>query len=139
MPGGHIHTIHNDEKVPETAITEPLVHFDAHREHVNRLRERREVVLDHIHVCRDHFHVPRGNDHPTEEAMKVSERRVHGPKSHVFPIDGHERMPFERKEVVPDHVNVWRDHFHVPCETGKVPQRGIHVRKGGKNGVRQSD
>jgi len=126
MPGRHVHTINDNKKVPETAILEPSVHFRAHRGLVNRLRERREVVLDRIHVCRDHFHSPRGNIHPAEEAVKVSERRIHGPKSSVFPIDGHERLPFDRKEVVPDHVHVCPDHFHVPGEKIPVRKGSIH-------------
>jgi hypothetical protein len=129
-PRGHIPTSQDNEKVPQTTILVPLVHFTAHFGHVSRLRERREVVLDRMHVCRDHFHVPRGNVHLTEEAMKVTERRIHRPKSHVFPIQGHERVPFDRKEVVLDPMHVCRDHFHVPGDTEKVPQGGIHVWKG---------
>jgi hypothetical protein len=137
VPQGHIHTIHDDEKVPQTAILVPLVHFIAHQGHVNGFRERREVVLDHIHVCRDHIHMSRGDVHPTEAAMKVSERRVHGPKSHVFPIDGHERLPFDRKEVVPDHVNVCRDHFHVPGENIHATEEREKARKGSIHPLRQ--
>jgi len=73
--------------------------------------------------------MPRGHVHTFTEPKKVPYRQIFMPWVHFFAQNGHVNVLCDRREVVLDHVNVFREHFHVPEGRIQMPGVAVNVTK----------
>jgi hypothetical protein len=74
--------------------------------------------------------MPRGHVHPIADRGKASQGQIFMPFVHFLTHQGHVGGPFDREEVVLDHVKVIREHFQMPRGRMHTTEEAVKVTKG---------